>query len=139
MSHDAIRNTFEAIIETWALTKNLPVSFENIEFDPEIYESFVVSQLSPVITRSLTLYGADHTEYQGIYQVSVVVPVGEGVGRANALAQGIKSLFPIYQPITVDAVPSFKVIPITPVTVMDGVTGKTKYTLPIFFRYRADV
>jgi len=140
MSHNAIRNKFEEIVSTWAATVPIRVSYENVAFTPVADEHFIVSELSPVITRSRTLTGTDHTEYQGIYQLSVVINEDESVGYANTLAEGIKTLFPIYQPIKVGTGPSsFTVSPITPVSVMDGLPGNSKYTLPIRFTYRADV
>lgn len=140
MSHAAIRQKFEGIITTWAATKSLRINYENVEFTPRADETFIVSNLVPVITQSKTLAGTDHTEYRGIYQISLVTNEGEGEGYVNSLAEEIKALFPIYQPIVAGVSPnSFTVAPITPVSVMDGLPGNSKYTLPVFFRYRADI
>lgn len=134
MSHALIRQIFESTLTAWASTNSYNIFYENVEAEPTVDQIYIKSFLLPASTQSLTLAG-DHEKFVGVFQVSIATPLGVGVGLANDIAEEIKGLFPIYQPFEKNG---FKVQPISPLHVMDGIVGDASYVLPVSFRYRAD-
>lgn len=135
MSHSLIRQIFESKLHQWAESEGIDVVYENITYSPEVGKAYIKADLKPSNTSSDTLSG-DHTCYKGLFQILIYVPLSEGTKRANELAEEIKTLFPIYSRMKKG---TFVVQPVTPVSVMDGITGDASYALPVFFRYRSDV
>lgn len=140
MSHLKIREIFESKIYEWGIDNDIPVSLESLQIAPETVNNLLQVIVKPVVTRSRTLAGVDHTQFSGIVQINILVPKGAGVYEANEIAEQMKPLFPIYSLIPDDVTnPTFKVQVMTPLEVLDGVDGATKYNLPVRIAYRADV
>jgi hypothetical protein len=140
--HLKIREIFESTIYSWgeSRTPKLPVSLESMQIAPETTDNLLQVIVKPVITRSRTLAGTDHTQFSGFIQINILVPKGSGVYEANEIAEEIAQLFPIYSLIPDDqTTPTIKVQIMSPLEIMEGVDGATKYNLPVRLSYRADV
>lgn len=134
--HLKIREIFESSIYVWGQDNNIPVSIESLQIAPETTAKLLQVIVKPVVTRSRTLAGVDHTQYSGVVQINILVPKGEGVYDANEIAGELAELFPIY---SLQSGDGFKVMVMTPLEIMDGIDGVTKYNLPVRWTYRADV
>lgn len=138
--HLKIREIFESLIYQWGESNNIPVSLENIQIAPETTDKLLQIIFKPVVTRSRTLTGTDHTQASGIVQINILVPKGQGVYEANEIAENLQPLLPIYSLFSDDPLnPTVKVQVMTPLEILEGIEGSTKYTLPVRFTYRADV
>jgi len=135
MSNKAIRAVIESRLNTWATTRNpvLPVAYENKAFTQPA-GVYIAGYLLPAETQVDDLQGS-HLRYQGIYQINVFAPIGTGPGAAEAIADEIKTLFPVNQYYTLSG---------TSVWIIGAVTNgradsmENRYMIPVSFQYRAD-
>lgn len=134
MSNSKIRQLYEQRLYAWAAGKGLPVAWQNQPFTPPA-TTYLRAFLLPADTDSLDLEGA-HRAYSGVFQVSIVAPTGSGAGAAEALAEEIAALFPCTLRLNSGA---FAVQVAAPVSSGPAIVDDTRYTLPIWFRYRADI
>ena len=70
-----------------------------------------------------------------MFQISVVVPTGEGPGQAEDIVGELADLFPLYDRLTKD---DFTVVITSPVSQGPEVPEASTFTLPASFSYRAD-
>lgn len=94
MSLALIRSAFESRLKTWAnaQTPAIPIAYENLAFTPPLTR-YLRAYVLPAKTDSNTLDDVART-YQGLFQVSIVVPLNEGAGNAQTLAAAIAGLYP---------------------------------------------
>lgn len=140
MSHELIKQLFEARLTQYAEANNYRVHYQNKRFEAKARETYFRSYIVPTYTGSMTLSG-DHRVYRGLYHVSIITPPDIGTTLASILMEEVEQLFPLYQPIYEDEddPDSFFVTPITPFDRPEGFVNPTEYLLPASFQYRADV
>lgn len=136
MSHNVIASIFEARLLAWAkaLAKPLKVVVENEAYKPANGEIYLQAFTLPADTSSETLAG-DHRLYLGVFQVSIVTPSGKYRGPADAIADQVTALFPLYERNTKDLL---TVVTMTPPAQGPGITDDSTYTVPVSFEYRSD-
>ena len=133
MSNLLIRAGFETRLKAWAITKSLPLYFENVPTDPPT-AAYAEAYLLPAPTQSDTLDDL-HRRYSGIFQVSLVMPIGVGAGDAAALEAELDALFAPAVPIVQGSL----VVRVTsPMSAASAVQRPDRYVLPVSCAYRAD-
>lgn len=135
MSNKLCRQAIETALDTWAAARSpaLPIAWENVAFT-EPATTYLRAFLLPADTAGFDLAGAGRT-YTGVYQVSVVAPVDTGPGAAEGIADEIAALFPLDSRLSVTGL---TLLITSPVTAAQGATEGSRYTVPAWFRYRAD-
>ena len=94
MSQDRIRTALETVLSTWAAAQSpaIPVAWENVEFtQPE--GRYLRAFLLPAQTISADI-GRANRRYAGVFQVSVVMPLGDGPVPAEVIVASLAALFP---------------------------------------------
>lgn len=134
MSHARIRRIFDTRLAAFALSKQIRVSYDNVPFEPESDETYLVANLMPAATDCDTLSG-DHNLYVGLYKIKVVTGSGMATGDVEELADGLKALFPTYA-LYKDG--SFQVQSMTPLHIPEGRAQAGSWVVPCHFDYRAD-
>ena len=134
MSTKLIRSIYEQRLAVWAAARSLPVAWQNVAFTPPASGLYLRAFLLPGDTASLDLEGS-HRQYIGVLQVSIVAPSGQGSGAAEQLAADLDALFPNNLRLTSGA---FSVQIVSPCSTGPVTQDGTSYTLPVWFRYRAD-
>lgn len=133
MTQKTIRSLIEQRLATWAASKSLPVAWQNFAFTPPS-TTYLRAFLLPAETDSPDLQGAMRT-FTGVYQVSIVLPEGQGSDAGETLAAEIDALFPLNLRLTSGAVTVQVIGPASPgPAIHDG----ARYLLPVSFRYRCD-
>lgn len=135
MSDRLIRSLYEGRLNTWAAAHSpvLLVAWENNVFTPPagIYlQAFIL----PADTTSQDLAGAMRNR-AGIFQISIVAPLGNGPGAAEAISAELETLFPNNLRLTSG---SFVVQSITPLRLRAPIPDAGRYIRPVDFQYRAD-
>lgn len=133
MSQKTIRKLIEQRLAAWAAAKPISVAWQNAPFTPPA-ATYLRAFLLPADTDSQDLAGA-HRAYTGVFQVSIVAPAGQGSGAAETLAEEIDALFPCNLLLTSGA---FAVQVISPCSIGQALQDENRYTIPVWFRYRAD-
>lgn len=136
MSNAIIRAAFESALQTWAAAQSpaFQVAYENVALNPQPAATYLRAFLLPAETGADDLAGV-HRRFSGVFQVSVVIPVGVGSGPAAAVAAGLDGIFSPATPLVRSGVRIF----ITgPVSVAPGITEPDRFVVPISVRYRAD-
>lgn len=136
MSHKIIRSLLEGRLKTWAAARSpvLRIAYQNVAFTPTASEIYLRAFLLPAGTNSNDLAGA-HRLYTGVFQVTIVTPVGGGTGAAEGLADELAALFPLNDQLTKTG---FSVLVMTPVEPGPEQQEDTALALPVSFTYRAD-
>lgn len=133
MSNRLIRQLYEQRLATWAATKSLPIAWQNVPFTAPS-GTYLRAFLLPADTDSQDLAGA-HRAYTGVFQVSIVAPAGQGSVVAETLAAELDALFPNNLLLSSGA---FGAQIVSPCSTGPAIQDDTRYTLPVWFRYRAD-
>ena len=136
MSHKIVRSLFEARLAAWAKLQKpaLRIAYQNVVFKPADGETYLRAFTLPAGTDSSDLAG-DHREYLGLFQITIVTPVGIGPGAGEALADELATLFLLNGLLSKD---EFSVMVMTPVEPGPTQQEDTAFGLPVSFRYRAD-
>lgn len=134
MSHLTIRLLYQQRVTAWAADKSLRVSYQGAEFIPAADETYLSCFALPAGTDTNSLAG-DHRVYTGVFQISVVTPVGNGTGDAEGLVDELAELFPAYLRLKQG---EFEVIVLTPVEPGPALTEDTTLSVSASFQYRAD-
>lgn len=95
MTQKIIRTALEGRLNTWAAaqTPAVPVAFENIAYTPTNGARYIRVRMVPAETANPTM-ATDHRRLIGLMQVDIVVPIGNGMGAAETLAEAIVAQFP---------------------------------------------
>ncbi len=136
MSQTLVRAAFEQRLATWAAaqTEPIPVAYQGVEFDPPAGRYFRAFLL-PNTTNSNTL-DQTHRQFRGIFQVSIVMPAGAGLGGAEALVSALDELFTLTAPITSG---SIKVVITSPMSAATAINEDGRMVVPVSCGYQADV
>lgn len=129
-----IRRLFESRLDAWARPRGMVIAWENVPFDPPdgIYLRAFLLRAN---TDSRDLAG-DNRRYQGVFQVSVVAPIGGGSNAAESLAEEIVNLYPKKTPLKGDDITVW----ITrPMSIHAAIQDDSNYVVPVSAGYRAEV
>lgn len=134
MSQARIRSAIESRLASWAAARvpALPVAWENVPFTPPA-GAYLRAFLLPASTISRDMKG-DHRGYRGVYQVSVVVPSGNGPGAGEAIAKEVADLFPVNLQMTASGL---TVQVVSPVSIANAIPETDRRVVPTSFEYRA--
>lgn len=132
MTQARIRRAFESTLKTWADANTLTVAWENVTTEQPT-GSYVRAFLMPGRTTSQDLGGL-HRHYVGIFQVSIVCPVGTGPGAADALADSLSAAFTTTAPITVSGL---EVWLAQPMSAAAGIQERDRWVIPCSAPYLA--
>lgn len=137
MSHLLCQQIFEARLSVWAAARvpALRIAYENATFEPRAGETYLRAFTLPSATDSQDLRGL-HREYQGIFQVNVIGPIGKGSGFLKQIVSELGILYPLYM---YPDPAKFPVMVYTPVAQGPAITDDSTYTVPASVSYRADV
>ena len=136
MSHKIIRSLLEARLAAWAKLKSpvLRIAYQNVAFEPVEGETYLRAFSIPARTGSDDLAG-EHRIYTGLFQITIVTPVGIGSGAGEVLAENLAVLFALNERLSRD---NFTVLVMTPVEPGPVQQEDIGYALPVSFQYRAD-
>lgn len=136
MSHKIIRSLLEGRLKAWATAHSpaLRIAYQNVSFTPAANETYLRAFTLPAGTDSNDLAG-EHRLYTGVFQITIVTPVGGGPGAAETLADELAALYPLNDQLTKT---SFTVRVMTPVEPGPEQQEDTAFALPVSFQYRAD-
>ncbi len=139
MSHSAIRKSFNDIVRNYGASKGWKVVIENTVDTPDLNTPYLKTSLLPASAVTRTL-GGDHKRYIGVYQVMLVVPLGEGPGRATVVSQELQALFPVFGRIDYDLVGMTQQVMISsPIDTLNGTPKDGAFYTPFSFNYRSDI
>lgn len=89
-----IRQAFESTIKTYAVSKGIPVAFENVKFTAPTVDAFYLKTfLLPAPDKNIAMcYGT--TNNVGVFQIDIVSPIGVGTKQEEIYLEEISALFP---------------------------------------------
>jgi hypothetical protein len=134
VTHALVRRACEAALKTWADAEPMPVQWQNQVLDPEP-AAYVRAILLPAPTEAPDIEGQGRT-FTGIWQVSIVRPIGEGAGPAEAIAAELAAIFKPGLPITVGAVKLYFLQPLSPAAPVDE---PGRFVVPCSATYQSTV
>ncbi len=136
MSHKIIRSMLEARLKAWAAARTpvLRIAYQNVPFTPNNGETYLRAFLMPAGTDSNDLAGA-HRLYTGLFQITIVTPVGNGPFGAETIADELASLYPLNERLVRDGITALIMTPVEP---GPELTEDTAFALPVSFQYRSD-
>lgn len=132
MSNHLIRSAFETTLKTWADAQipAIPIAFENVTFTPPATR-YLRAFLLPADTGSRDLEGR-HREYLGVYQISIVLPIGNGAGPGETLVAALEALFPMTAPLTSGGLQVFIT---SPLSASKAPQDPDRYVIPCSLTY----
>ncbi|NWD57278.1 DUF4128 domain-containing protein [Pseudomonas veronii] len=136
MSHKIIRSMLEARLKDWAAARTpvLRIAYQNVTFTPNNGETYLRAFLMPAGTDSNDLAGA-HRLYTGVFQITIVTPVGNGPSGAETIADELAALYPLNDRLVRDGITALIMTPVEP---GPELTEDTAFALPVSFQYRSD-
>ena len=93
MKNKDIHKAFTRKLESIANALTVPVAWENVSFTPPASGIYIEENFLPAESEDLFIQGTAAT-HRGVYQVTVVYPLGKGVQAAEDLADKIAEYFP---------------------------------------------
>lgn len=137
MSQAKIRNIFQTVVYDYAQGKSLRVAYDNVQFTPNVNETYLACHLMPSVTKTETLSG-DHKAFIGIFQVTIVAGSGKSTSAVDQIADDLQNEFKVYSLHSEEGSPSFIVQVISPLNVPEGRVQAGNWVVPCYFEYRAD-
>ena len=135
MSHLLVRRALETKLKAWADAQApaVPIAFENVPFDPPVTR-FARSYLLPLPVDCETLDGI-HRNYEGVYQVTLDLPAGDGPLGGETLLASLDAAFSPSAPLTFSGLTVW----ITrPMSARVAQQDADRYLIPVSCTYRAD-
>lgn len=113
---------------------SVPIAPENVTYTPVIGVAYLQMNLLPANTYSpcAGAASAEMVQESGVFQVTVVCPIGEGSKRAASLAEDVRDLFPKGLTMTFDGV---DVMVEQSGSVAPGSISGEWYTVPVSIPY----
>lgn len=136
MSHKTIRQIYEARLTAWAAARSPAprIAYQGVAFTQATGETYLAAFTLPAGTDSDAL-GGDHKAFTGLFQVSVVTPVGSGTGKAEGIVDELAAIFPLFERYSKSGL---TVVTMTPVEQGPGIPDGSNWTVSASFQYRAD-
>lgn len=135
MSVKSIRQALEVALGTWATDNNIAVSWQNVAYTPIIGTKYIRASLLPAETQNPSL-GDNHKRYEGIFQLLLCLPDGNGSYDTDTLADSLLNYFARGQSFTVSSV-TVRILESPSVNPSFADAGW--YTTPVSIRYTADI
>lgn len=137
MSNRTIRTAFESRLATWA-DKRYAVSFVNVPFVPPQLDGKPAAYLSSFFIPNRT--ENDDLErklcrFEGLYQVTAVLPQNAGVQEAESIELAMQALFPTARPMSQNGLLIFIT---SPMSLGPYLQRPDALEVPISCQYRAD-
>lgn len=132
MSHARARQAIELKLAAWASARPIRIAYGTAEFRPAAGETYLRAFLLPASTTSRYL-ASEALEYRGIYQISIVCPLGTPAATFEALIAGLNGLFPVDSDLIRDG---FTGMVIEPFSQGPLINEDAKYTVPLSLTYR---
>jgi hypothetical protein len=135
MSSAAIRSAFESVLKTWADAQLPPVAIaqQNIAFE-QPSRRYLRAFVLPAETESLDI-GRANRRFNGVFQVSIVEPVGAGPDAAEAVCDAISALYPLNAPIVSGGM---QIWVTRPLSAAPAIPERDRFVIPASLAYRAD-
>ncbi|PCC84087.1 hypothetical protein COK51_34240, partial [Pseudomonas aeruginosa] len=115
--------------------KGIPVAYPNVAFEPTPGAIYLRCFTLPAGSTSSDL-GGYHRGFTGVFQISIVVPGGQGTGVAADIIAGLGQQFPLYSELSR---PGFSVQVVSPPAPGPWISGDIADTKPVSIGYRADI
>lgn len=131
MNNGAIHKALTRKLENIAAAMALPVAWENTPFTPPTAGVYIEENFLPAESEDVFVQGTKAIR-RGVYQVTVVYPLGKGTQAAAALADKIAEAFPnnaIIDPVN----PALFVNGFS--DVFTGITDDRAYRVPVSIPY----
>jgi len=132
MTQARVRAALETALDTWATAQSVQVAWENVVFEPGT--QYARASLIPAATQSFDLLGL-HRRYRGVFQVTLVMPQGVGMGSAEALVSSLESAFPQHQYFVSSGL---RVFIVQPMSAAGAFSGDGESSVPVSCTYQAD-
>jgi len=131
-----VRAALESKLATWSagLSTPLQVAFENTEFTPPAGATYLRCFLLPLPTGSEDL-GRAHRRFEGVFQVSIVLPLGVGPGAGDALVTALDAEF---APALSILRSGLRIYLLQPMAAAPGIREPDRWVIPCSVPYRAD-
>lgn len=135
MSNAAIRSAFESVLKTWADAQVPPVQVaqENTAFRQPAGRH-LRAFLLPDDTESRDIARANRA-FGGVFQVSVVEPLGAGPVAAEAVCAAISALYPLSAPFVSGGL---QIWVTRPLSAAPALPERDHYVIPMSLGYSAD-
>ena len=135
MTQARIRAAFETALNTWAAaqTPAIPVAWQNVNFTPPATR-YLRAFVLPADTESYGLDGLNR-EYIGIFQVSIVLPSGQGAADGDAIAASLDALFTPSAPLTSGGLSVYVTRPMSPSSPLQEAD---RFVVPCSLAYQAN-
>jgi hypothetical protein len=132
MSDALIAQAFEFTLKTWAdaQTPAIPVAWENVSFTPPAGR-YVRANLIPNHASHLFFDGTGRS-LQGIFQVSLCMPIGTGAGAARTLVDSLDAAFAI----TITA-GGLRIWLTSPISAAPPIEHPDRFIVPVSAYYKA--
>lgn len=134
MTQARIRQSFETALSAWASAQSpvMEIAWENVTFDPPAGR-YVRAFLLPADTTSVDVLRATRS-YKGLFQVTLCMPRGVGMGAAEALISSLDLAMPPGTPLSAGGLSIW----ITePVSVGPAIVDADQVQIPLSFYYQA--
>lgn len=136
MSQAIIRAALESTLKTWADAQSpaLSIAFENTNMTQQPAGAYLRAFVLPAQTAADDLERALR-RYGGVFQVSIVLPVGQGTAAGNAIVSALEALFAPQVPIAGDGLSIFV---LAPLSAAPAILEPDRFVIPCSLTYRAD-
>lgn len=134
MTQAIIRRAFESTLKTWADGQSLSIAWENRAFTPVNGTTYLRAFMLPIDTISDDL-GRVHRRYEGIFQISIALPLGTGPGAGEAIVSALSTLF---APSTLITQSGLRIFVMQPISAAPAIVEPDRYVIPCSLTYRAD-
>lgn len=136
MSEQAfVRAVLEQRLHAWNATRLEPLAIVSQNSRATPGETYLAVFLLPVGVRSQDLEGT-HRVYEGIFQINIVTPAGEGPGLAEDLIQELGTLYPVNLRLIGEEATVTTII--TPMSPGSSISEPNAYTQPVSCQVRSD-
>lgn len=135
MSIAAIRSAFEAPLKTWADAQLPPlrVAQQNTGFEQPA-SRYLRAFLLPAETESRDI-GRANRAFSGVFQVSIVEPIGAGPVGPEAVCDAIAALYPLDAPFVSGGL---EIWVTRPLSAAPAISERDRWVIPASLAYRAD-
>lgn len=131
MNNGSIHKALARKLEAVAAALNVPVAWQNVSFEPPLTGIYLEETFLPAENEDVFVQGTAAVR-RGVYQVTVIYPLGKGSQAAQALADKIAEAFPNNAMIDASNKPLFVN---GFADVFSGLTDDTGYRVPVSIPY----
>jgi hypothetical protein len=95
VSHAYVERILERTLSDWAAAQTpvIPIAWQNVAFTPPVGARWIAAHVLPAAQEAMSLDGELET-FEGVFQVTINLHVGQGLGEARTLADSLIASFP---------------------------------------------